>query len=204
MNGQHSWARRVAILSLLVFVAIVVFEHATVSELSPLSHQVSEYANAGDGWLMTVGFLAWALSFAATAMTGPPGTIGTLVRVLLGVCVAGAVLLALFRTQTVAGVLPAGEQRTLAGRLHDLGGAVVTFGLFGAATVSALQAGPGRYRRLTIALLATAIATSVSLLLVGAEVGGLRQRVTLGIACLWQLAFCSRDRLGAREGRFML
>jgi hypothetical protein len=177
------------------FVAAVALEHVLVPGLDPLTHQISEYANARAGWLMTAGFIAWAVSFAALAAREPAQARGAgPVRLLLACCLAGAMLVAAFRTQTSAGALPAGTRLATEGRLHDLGGELITIGVVGAAAITAVRAGRSSYRRHTIALLTVAAAATIGLLIAGPPVAGLRQRVVVGTSCLWQVALWSRQR----------
>jgi len=183
----------VAVAGLLAFVAIVVVEHLLVPGLSPLDHEVSEYANTRYGALMTGGFAAWALSLAATSILAlrAPAQCRTAIALsgLLAVASAGLVLTACFHTQTSAGRLPAGVARTVGGELHNLGSGAALLVLAVAAPASALALPHHRrYRIFTLGLiLVTAVAT-IALLAVGPQVAGLRQRCLLAAACTWQLA----------------
>jgi uncharacterized protein DUF998 len=185
--------RRLGLIGLAVFVTIVTFEHLGVSDLSPATHVISEYANAGDRALMTAGFLAWALSLGAVTLLAcvdrAPGSARNLSIALtttLGIAATGAAVTACFRTQT--SVVPSGVSRSLAGRLHDLGSGTVTLGLLLAALASAaVFETPRWYRRAALALVIFSVATDAALLAVGPSVGGLRQRVLLAAACTWQL-----------------
>ena len=123
----------VAIASLSWFVLTVVLEHVLVPELEPARHTISEYANArgAPGALMVAGFVIWAAALAATALVvlraplhGHPGVMRALRDVLfalLVVAAVGATVVALFPTQTAAGLLPADSLESNTQRLHALG-----------------------------------------------------------------------------------
>lgn len=180
---------RIAALGLLTFLAVVVGQHVLEPALSPREHTISEYANASAGGLMTAGFLAWAVSLAATgasvrAVLGRPGR---WLWVLLGVAAVGMVVTAAFKTQTSAGVLPAGTARSLSGRLHDWGSGATLLALFGAGLAAARGQGlPSRPRRVIAALVATALVIHLGLLVLGDPAPGWRQRALLVVAVAWQ------------------
>ena len=186
-----------------MFVVIVLIEHVLAGRLSPASHMISEYANAGDGWLMVVGFLAWALALALTAatarldLTTSPHRLAcqSLVWLLL-VAAAGILITACFATQTSAGVLPRGVRLSTAGRLHDIGSGLATLALLGAAVASTLPIKhPAAFRRWVWLALLFGVGSDLGLLLIGHAVGGARQRLLIAIACGWQALL-----LAPREG----
>lgn len=191
---------------LAVFVVVVAAEHALVPQLAPASHMVSEYANARAGAVMVIGFLCWAASLGITALVAQRylriahrGGADRLVVWLLAVASAGIFVTACFSTQTSAGVLPPGIEWTASGRLHDAGSGVATLALFGAALVSTRAIDdPPAFRRWVLIALVIAVGLDLVLLALGSEVGGLRQRALIAIACTWQaavLALCGK-RLG--------
>lgn len=193
--GSSSWRYRLGIGGLVTFVGIVLLEHALQPNLNPRTHEVSEYANGDPGWLMVVGFLSWSASLAATAALAATARrsqrsailAGDRV-VLLGVAAAGMLVTACFATQTSAGKLPVGVRLGTGGRLHDLGSGVATLALVGAAVVSiANRDGSAVYRRRTAAILVVAFVSDAVLLVAGPSVGGIRQRILLACAALWQL-----------------
>jgi hypothetical protein len=203
---------RLVLTGLAPFVAIVTFEHLRVPDLDPATHMISEYANAGDRGLMTIGFLVWALSLQAAALLTRTDRarrevrrLGTALGVMLTIAAAGAVLIACFRTQTVAGMLPGGVSRSWAGRLHDLGSGTVTVALSLAALASAAACETPRwFRRAALALVIFAVAADAALLAVGPSVGGIRQRLLLAAACGWQVLLVvtlERRRPAAQERR---
>jgi hypothetical protein len=198
-------AHRVAAAGLALFVSVVGIEHLRATDLNPATHMVSEYANTGDRALMTAGFLAWAVSLAGTALllrtvavaVGAPSRV-TVLAVLLWLAAAGVLVLAAFHTQTVAGKLPNGLQRSWAGRLHDLGSGIAAAALLLGVLVSAAAlARPRWYPKAAIAIAVGAVAADVALLEVGPSVGGWRQRLLLAAACIWQLLLLE---LGRRPG----
>lgn len=177
-----------------LFAVVVGLQHALVPELEPSRHTLSEYANAEYGWAMVVGFAAWAASLAATAsLVRRPGTLlGThgrrTVAALLLVAACGLLLTAVFRTQTSAGTLPPGVQRSVEGRLHDAASGVALLALFTSTATVAVGVRHSLIGRVTLALLVLAFATSAVLLAVGPPVDGIRQRALLTIAIVWQVA----------------
>lgn len=195
---------------LALFVLVVVVEDLVVTRLSPLSHQVSEYANDPKlGWLMTIGFAAWALSLFISAAVGwegsrrsaSPGS-SAVVSGLLVVAGVAMILTTLFHTQTVAGVIPHGRRLTISGRLHDVGSGVTTLAIFAAAVAVVWDRGRGwgRFRWVTASAVAAGVMVDIGLLVVGGGVGGLRERLLLAIGCGWQLALLRRLPDSCRRG----
>jgi hypothetical protein len=139
---------------------------------------------------MVAGFVAWACSLAALAelvrRDGEAGSRRAIVA-LLTLAAAGVVVTAAFPTQTSAGVLPSGVERSLAGRLHDLASGVVTLALAAAGVVSAVayRRRPREFGRLAISLLLLTVVLAGTLAAAGAP--GLRQRSLILAACGWQL-----------------
>jgi hypothetical protein len=176
----------VALAGLSVFAAALVAEHAMTPHLDPARHQISEYANARAGVVMVAGFAAWGISLAATAVVvwGPRER--RVVALLLIAAALGIAVVASFRTQTSAGLLPPGTVRTTEGRLHDLGSGLATLALLGAA-IASMAGSPRVFRRQTAAIVVAAIVTNGVLLVVGRDVGGLRQRLLILCACIWQI-----------------
>ncbi len=98
------------------YVLATLLLHLVRPELNPLAHSVSEYAVGRYGWLMTTGFLGFALgslALAAGLYWGVPRAGRSLPGlVLLGLNGVGVVVVALFRTD-----LP-GAAPTAAGLIH--------------------------------------------------------------------------------------
>lgn len=174
---------------LALFVGAVGFEHLVERGLAPEQHMISEYATTGTGGVMEVGFGAWCGSWALLALVFWLQH-HRLAATASGTVAAGIALLAAFHTQAVAGELPAGVARTLAGRLHDLGGELVLGGVLVAAvtTMSAKRTRDGRWPRAGIALLGLALTTAGLLLAFGDPAPGLRQRVLLAAAVCYQVS----------------
>ncbi len=187
---------RAAELGVIVFVAIVVSEHALDPSLAPATHEISEYVHSPAGAVMVVGFGVWMVSLAATSVVARAARFGPLLWGSLAVAAAGMLLTATFATETSAGRLPPGAVLTLSGRLHDLGSGATTAALVVAALASSAQRALGRpFRRRAAALLATALVGDLALLAVGPAVGGIRQRLLVGAGCAWQILFLRAVRV---------
>lgn len=193
-------SRRVALIGLATFATVISAEHGVHPELNPLTHQISEYATAPDGVLATAGFAAWSLSLAATAHVAWRTTSSMALAIPWALAASGMTIAALFATQTVAGVVPAGGHITLVGRLHDAGSGITTLAILCAMLVSASSRRLDRRLRLLASGLAvSALVINGALLAVGSEVGGLRQRLLVVIACVWQAAFLLRISRAAQR-----
>lgn len=205
--SRRSCARAASAL-LALFVGIVLLEHVLVPRLSPATHEISEYANSADGWLMVLGFLAWAVALGLTArvarleVASSPNPVARRLLVwLLGVAAAGILITACFKTQTTAGALPPGIRLATSGRFHDLGSGVATLALFGAAVASVRVIDrPAIFRRAVVLALGLAVASDLLLLLIGPAVAGVRQRVLLAIGCAWQAFLLAPTAAGAIHG----
>lgn len=152
--------------------------------LRPSSHVVSEYANASGAWVITIGFLSWALSLVVTSASC---SLGRVARMGTALAAAGALLVAGFHTQAVAGARPDNVAATASGRLHDVGGELIIGGL--ALSALATLVGRDQPRALRVgagALLAGASVISAVLLTLGDPAPGLRQRALLACALAWQ------------------
>jgi hypothetical protein len=199
--ADQTWQRRVAPGGLAVFLVSATALHLLERDLEPGRQVISEYANTPVGWLAVVGLLSWAVSLAATAseMERPGGKAATrpLVAALLVVAAVGLVVAAVFPTQAVAGTVPAGVDVSRSHRLHDFGSGVATGALFAAAaTVAARERWGSQLGRTSLLVLALAIVVQTSLLFVGPEVAGLRQRLLVLAACTWHASLMT-----ARPGR---
>lgn len=203
MRGD-SLLRAAAVAGVLAFVAIVLIEHFAEPSLDPAQHEISEYVHGPLGWLMSVGFLLWAISLVASGLWATGSERGRPVAVALLVAAVGMVITAAFATQTSAGRLAPGTTLGMAGRLHDIGSGVATLALLAAALLS-LRIPRRGLRRITLALVSFAIVADVALLALGID-GGTRQRLLVAAGCAWQLAFLgafgrARRRSGARSDR---
>lgn len=184
-NGR---LRQLGIVFLGIFMAAVLVAHVVRPDLSPLNHMISEYANGRYGFVMDIGFGAWAYALVASSVyvffAGPRRALP--LGVLLAIVAAGVVVIAIFPTETKAGHLPAGNRLTASGRAHDLAGSVVTVALVAAALASvAMEWSNARARRAAIAGLMMLALVTVALGLAGQQLAGLRQRLTVAAACCW-------------------
>lgn len=209
-----SWA--VGVCGLAVFAAVTVAQHVIAPELDPGQHTISEYANARAGWLMTIAFLAWSASLAATValvhktLPAARGALaarrlaGSVLSVALAVACAGLLVTAAFKTQTSAGVLPPGVEHSFVGRLHDYGSAIAFLAFLPAvAATVVLISTPRWFRGAAAGALVLAIAADVVLLASGDPVPGLRQRVLVAFAVAWHAALLAvlqrRSRAAAKS-----
>jgi hypothetical protein len=182
----------------LLFLLIVVFEDVVNPSLDPARHEISEYVHTPWGWLMVVGFVAWALSLLCTGIAARTRYGADVLCITLAVAALGMAITACFATQTSAGRLPPGVSLSTSGRLHDIGSGLATVALFFAALLSLRLRAGAAFRRVTLALLVLACSSDVGLLEVGGSAGGIRQRILVLIGCAWQLAMLT---VGAADSR---
>jgi hypothetical protein len=187
-SASANSVRTIAAVGLAAFLLVVVVEHFVRPTLDPARHQISEYVHGSTGWLMTLGFLSWSLSLAATAVLVGRLNGGRPMRIALIVAAAGMLVTACFATQTVAGRLPAGMSLDTSGRLHDIGSGATAVALLVAAVLGLRMRCLQRLRAFTIAILVAAVSADVVLLAVGSDVGGVRQRALVAAGCAWQMA----------------
>jgi MFS family permease len=198
-KGRDRLARDLAIAGFGVFLACLVCEHLLAASLNPARHEISEYVHTRDGWIMTAGFIAWAISLATTAVYAWRRQCSWMLTPLLGIAALGMVLTACFPSQTSAGHLPTGVALTTTGRLHDIGSGAVSVALLAGAVVSASDSRlPPAFRRWAVLLVLLVLLGATALLIVGPVVGGIRQRLLVVIGCLWQLFLL--DALGRAVG----
>ncbi len=200
-----------AIASLSWFVLTVVLEHVLVPELGPARHTISEYANArgAAGPLMVAGFLMWAASLTTTALlvlraplrarAGVMRLLRNVLFALVLVAAVGAVVTALFPTQTRAGLLPPGPVESSTGRLHALGSDLIQGCFYPAVLVSLILPGPRWFRMVAVAVLVVAVAVAPALAVLGVDASGVRQRIQLAAGCGWQFALLAAWRSSARR-----
>ncbi|MDQ3742737.1 MAG: DUF998 domain-containing protein [Actinomycetota bacterium] len=197
MRSDHSLTV-VSGVSLGAFAAILALEHVLVPELEPTQHVISEYATADAGVLMTAGFLAWAISLAATAAVARLVGLPRATSPLLVAAALGMVITACFATQAAAGMLPPGVERTTAGRLHDVGSGVTTIAIAGSTVMVVIARSlPCAARVFSAVVLIVALLTATVLLAVGDPIPGVRQRVLVAAALTVQgvLLVAARRRL---------
>ena len=195
---------RIVRLGLAAFVGLVALEHLLRQDLPPGEHFVSEYANGWTRPVQTVAFLAWAAATGACAVLAarvPRREIARALTVLaLGAATVGLVMTALWPTETIAGELPAGVERTLGGRLHDLGTLAILVGLLVAALASLRLVPSTRYRLTVLALGVTLLAIVPVLIALRLDAPGIGQRGFILVGLAWQWAFESHERaMGSAE-----
>ncbi len=183
--------RTLARSGLVVFVGLVALEHLLRPGLPPAERFISEYGRGATQPLHVAAFAAWAVACVGCAVVAARRRSRPVARVLtvagFAAAAAGAVLAAVFITQTVAGELPAGVARTAGGRLHDLGTLFILGGLIVAALAS-LRLVPVRRYRLGVGLLGVVLLAIVpTLVALGLDAPGLGQRgfVLTGVAFQW-------------------
>ena len=212
--GPSALIHGAAIASLSWFVLTVVLEHVLVSELGPARHTISEYANArgAAGPLMLAGFLMWAASLTTTALlvlraalqgrTGVTRVLRIVLFALLLVAAVGAMIVALFPTQTRAALLPPSQLESNTGRLHVLGSDLIQVCFYPAVLVSLVLPSPRWFRVVAVAVLVVAVAVAPALAVLGVDAPGVRQRIQLAAGCGWQFALLAAWRSAAlRPGR---
>ena len=202
----------VAIATLSWFVLTVVLEHVLVPDLGPARHTISEYANArgAAGPLMVAGFLMWAGSLGTTGVlvlrdslqdrAAMMRALGNVLSALLLIAAVGAIVVAVFPTQTSAGLLAPGQLDSNTGRLHALGSDLIQLCFYPAVLLSLILPTPRWFSLVAVALLAVAIAVGPALALLGVDGSGARQRVRLAAGCGWQFALLAAWRSVARAG----
>jgi len=188
-------ANRIVRAGLLGFVALVALEHVLRTDLPPADHFVSEYAVGWTWPLQTVAFLCWAAATAACAVLAARVRRRPIARALvvglLTLATIGLLMAAVWPTQTVAGELPAGVERTLGGRLHDLGTLGILAGLLMAAFAS-LRLIPSTRYRLAVAALGFALVAIVPVLVaLGLDWPGVGQRGFILVGLGWQWLFAA-------------
>ena len=203
----------VAIAGLSWFVLTVALEHVLVPELAPATHTISEYANArgAAGALMVGGFLIWAASLATTALLvlrapvqGHAGVMRALRNVLFGLLLlaaVGAMVIALFPTQTDAGLLPPDAFESNTQRLHAVGSDLIQLCFYPAVLLSLILPSPRWLSIVAVAVLVIAAAVAPALAVLDVDASGARQRVQLAAGCGWQFALLTAWRSAVTGAR---
>lgn len=189
---------RLVLLALGLFVTVLAVQHLIEPGLSSTQNMISEYANTGSGVVMEIAFAAWGVSWVLLALIFVRRRWWVTAAAAV-VAAAGATLITAFSTQAVAGHVPAGVARTVAGRLHDLGGELLLGGalLAAATTMVACLCGGTPLRGGGTALLVAALIVVGGLLALGDPAPGLRHRVLVAAAVGWQVLAVLDD--GARR-----
>ena len=191
---------------LALFVGIVALEHVLRPGLDPAERFVSEYAVGWTQPLQITAFAGWSLATAACAVLAARAPQRPIARgitvVALAAASAGLLVAAVFATETVGGELPAGVERTLGGRLHDLGTLFVFAGLMIAAAASVRLIARRGYRLAVLGLLVALFAIVPVLVLLGLDAPGIGQRgfILVGLAWQWLFAGAILRREGPAAG----
>jgi hypothetical protein len=190
-------SRTVVQAGVAVFVGLLALEHLLRPELAPSERFISEYAR---GWTQPVhvaAFLGWGVATGACAARAArfgerPVARGFTVGA-FAVATAGTLLAAAFSTQTVAGEVPAGVERTRGGRLHDVGTLLILTGLLLAA-IASLRLVPSFRYRITVAILGVVLVAIVpAMVLLGLDAPGIGQRGFVLTGCAFQWFFAARS-----------
>lgn len=184
-------ARLVAMAATLASLGCVVALHGLRTDLPPVSHRLSEYANGPHGWLMTVAFTTLGGAMAATGValrTGGTARRALVVRVAPFVAAVGLVLSALFPTRET-GTVEA---------VHSRASALATVATVALAVAWSWSA-PDRVAARGVALVAVVL-TAVSPLLHRSEWTGLGQRLLWASLLAWLLLALAISP-GARPSR---
>jgi Protein of unknown function (DUF998) len=181
---------------LAAFLVVVAVQPLLEPSYDPLRQGISEFVHTGAGGLDLFGFLSWAFSLAILAgivATAPRergrGRAREAEAAGLGAAAVGLLLVACFATDR--GAEAAGEvtHATAAGRIHDLGSALVAAGVLLAVLA---EGGRGADCRLALATIAAAALSSAVLFALGDPLPGLRQRCLVTCACAWQAVVLRR------------
>ncbi len=186
-------ADHLVIAGVSVFVALVALQHPLRADLPPAEHFVSEYARGSTAPLQVAAFLAWGaagVGCVACALRRHERPVARAITAgALAVAVAGTLLAAAFATETVAGERPPGLERTLGGRLHDLGSLFILAGLVVAALASLRLVRSRRYRVAVLALGLALLAIVPVLVALEIDAPGIGQRGFILVGLLWQWQF---------------
>ena len=197
MGVVMSRPRTIGLGGLAAFVVLVTIQHLfRGDDLPPADHFVSEYARGPGGWVQVMAFLAWAAALGATLLLLRRPGVGRGRRIALGFValglaggVLGALLAALFATETVGGVLPPGAVKSTAGKLHDLGSAGIFFGLLLAAVASVRVVRRRGYRLSVLGMALLLLLIPGGLIAAGYDAPGWGQRGFIAVGCLWHWRF---------------
>lgn len=198
--------RTLALAGLALFVALVAVQHPLRTDLPASHHFVSEYARGPTAPLQIAAFAAWALALLACVVlalrAAPSGrrVARGLTCLGLAVAAAGAGLAGVFATETVGGELPADVERTLGGRLHDLGSLLILAGLLLAALASLRVLRSGRYRLSVLVLGIVLLAVVPVMVALGLDAPGVGQRAFILMGCAWQWRFTVAAAASRRRG----
>ena len=175
--------KTVALAGAGAFVALVALEHPLRPSLPATQHFISEYGIGSTRLVASAAFLAWGAGLGALAASAARERMPVVAAGAV-VAVAGTLMDAIWRTQTVAGELPAGVARTTEGRLHDLGTLLILAGLVVSAVASLWRLRGARWRWTVLGLLVGFLAVPGVLVAAGLDWPGIGQRgiILVGVA----------------------
>lgn len=171
-----------------LFLLLVAVQPLLEPSYDPLLQEISEFAHTEFGAIALAGFLAWGVSLgllAGLVASSPPDRrlAARVESIALAVAAFGLVLVTFFATDRGVEVAGAVTHRTLSGRIHDTGSALITVSILAAVVAEALRRRSGV---LACAVIAAALASSAVLIVLGDPLPGLRQRCLVACACVWQ------------------
>ncbi len=175
--------KTVALAGAGAFVALVALEHPLRPSLPATQHFISEYGNGSTRAVASAAFVAWGVGLGALALAAARERMPVVAAGAV-VAVAGTLMDAIWRTQTVAGELPVGVVRTTEGRLHDLGTLLILAGLVVSAVASLWRLRSARWRWSVVGLLVGFLAVPGVLVAAGLDWPGIGQRgiILVGVA----------------------
>lgn len=192
-----SYRARIALAAgaLAVFLFVVATQGVLfVPSYNPAQQQISEYVHTPAGALMTIGFLAWAASWATLAglppspsseATGTRRRIAAVQRTAFIAAGVGLALAACFATDR--GIVEPGVvvHPTAVGHVHDVASALATISIVVAVVCGAVARG-GKIGVVSLLLVGSALTADAVLLGIGDPAPGARQRILVAAGCCWQ------------------
>jgi Sec61beta family. len=122
-SAKVKLSAKIAIGATLVFMIALILLHFIKPELDPSWRFISEYAIGDYGWMMTIAFFIWAISYLALYKALQPhikdSRSGKFGLALLWVSAAGLILAGLFVTDPITA---SDTERTISGMIHGIGG----------------------------------------------------------------------------------
>jgi hypothetical protein len=172
------------------FLLVVAVQPLLEPAYDPLRQEISEFVHDSDGVVALAAFLAWGASLGllaglvAQAPLSPDRRAAARTEAIaLAAAAFGLLLVTCFATDRGVEVAGAITHRTMAGRIHDAGSALVTGSILVAVVADAVRE---RRAALACTVITAALASSAVLFALGDPLPGLRQRCLVASACLWQ------------------
>ena len=120
VGAARPWASaRVTLWAGALYLLLLLFLVVLRTELDPTTTVISEYALGRHGWLMTLGFVLWAVAYASLLVALAPyarGVTGRIGLVVLAATIVGLLLAAVFQTDPMS---TQATVRTVHGRIHE-------------------------------------------------------------------------------------